>query len=62
MGIKAIFRDEVIMPLEKLNFHQGEEIEIVVRSNMTKKMAGIVKCYQGLEDVHEKYESDIHRC
>ncbi len=62
MGIKAVFKDEVIRPLEKLKFKEGEEIEIVVRSNMTKKLAGIVKCYQGLEDVHEKYEFDIHRC
>ncbi len=62
MGIKVVFKNEVLEPLEKLNLKEGEEIEVEVSRGMTKRLVGIVKCYEGLEEVHEEYEFDIHRC
>jgi len=62
MIIKAVYENNVLKPLEKPDLKEGEVVEIEVRSGMTRRMLGIVKCWEGLEEVHEEYEFDIHRC
>jgi len=61
MGIKAIYENNVLKPLEKLALKEGEEVEIEVRGSMTRRLRGIVKYWEGLEEAHEEYKFDIHR-
>jgi predicted DNA-binding antitoxin AbrB/MazE fold protein len=45
LGIKAVYRNGVFKPLEKLELPDGTEVEIVVRKAgpILKKYAGILK-------------------
>lgn len=42
MRVKAIYKDEVLKPLEKLNLNEGEKVEIEI-SNAVRKTKGIIK-------------------
>jgi len=43
MGIKAIYENNVLKPLEKLALKEGEEVEIEVKKNSVNKLVGIIK-------------------
>ena len=41
MGIKAVYKNEVLKPLEKLKLREGEEVEIILkphRSDLEEKV------------------------
>jgi len=43
MGIKAIYENNVLKPLEKLALKEGEEVEIEIKKNIVEKTFGISK-------------------
>ena len=43
MGIKAVYENNVLKPLEKLALKEGEEVEIEVKKNSVNKLVGIIK-------------------
>jgi len=43
MGIKAVYENNVLKPLEKLDLKEGEEVEIEVKKNSVNKLVGIIK-------------------
>ena len=63
MELKAIHKREVSEPkaLSRKVALIGR-VGIKPKVSMTRKMFGIVECWEGLEEVHEEYESDFHRC
>ncbi len=58
--VKARYEDKVLKPLRDLNLKEGEEVEIKVQESATKRLFGIVKCWKGLEEAHEEYETNVH--
>lgn len=42
------------------NLKDSEEVEIKVLGSATKRLFGIVKCWKGLEEAHEDYETYGH--
>jgi predicted DNA-binding antitoxin AbrB/MazE fold protein len=58
--IKARYEDEVLTPLGELDLKEGEVVEIKVRGSAASRIFGIVKCWEGLEEAHEDYETDVH--
>ena len=57
---KARYVDKVLKPLGGLDRKDGDEVEIKVRGSATSKIFGIVKCWEGLEEAHEDYETNVH--
>ena len=47
-------------PWERLDLKEGDEVEIKVRGSATSRIFGIVKCWEGLEEAHEDYETNVH--
>ncbi|HEC91423.1 MAG TPA: DUF104 domain-containing protein [Candidatus Atribacteria bacterium] len=43
MGIKAVYENKVLKPLEKLALKEGEEVEIEIKKNIVEKTFGISK-------------------
>jgi len=67
MELKAIHKREVSEPKAlsrkvALIGRVGIKPKVSMTRSMTRKMFGIVECWEGLEEVHEEYESDFHRC
>jgi predicted DNA-binding antitoxin AbrB/MazE fold protein len=58
--IKARYEDKVLKPLGDLNLKDGDEVEITVQRSATKRLFGLVKCWEGLEEAHEDYEANVH--
>ena len=58
--IKARYENKVLKPLGEIDLKDGEEVEIKVHASATSKIFGIVECWEGLEEAHEEYETDIH--
>jgi predicted DNA-binding antitoxin AbrB/MazE fold protein len=58
--IKARYQDKVLKPLGELDLKEGDEVEIKVRGSATSRIVGIVKCWEGLEEEHENYETNVH--
>jgi predicted DNA-binding antitoxin AbrB/MazE fold protein len=58
--IKARYEDKVLKPLGELDLKEGEEVEIKVPGSATSRIFGIVKCWEGLEEAHEDYETNVH--
>jgi predicted DNA-binding antitoxin AbrB/MazE fold protein len=58
--VKARYEDKVLKPLEDLKLEEGDEVEINIQESATKKLFGIVKCWKGLEEAHEDYETYVH--
>ena len=58
--IKARYENKVLKPMGDIDLKDGEEIEIRVMGSATSRIFGIVKCWEGLEEAHEDYETDIH--
>ncbi len=42
MKVKAVYKNEVLKPLEKLNLREGEKVEIEI-SDAVRKTKGIIK-------------------
>jgi predicted DNA-binding antitoxin AbrB/MazE fold protein len=58
--VKTRYVDKVLNPLEEQDLKDGDEIEIRVHGSATSKIFGIVKCWEGLEEAHEDYETNVH--
>ena len=58
--IKARYVDKVLKPLGELDLKEGDEVEIKVRRSATSRIFGIVKCWEGLEEAHDDYETNVH--
>jgi predicted DNA-binding antitoxin AbrB/MazE fold protein len=59
--VKARYEDKVLKPLGELDLKDGEEVEIDVHQSAVRKLLGIVRCWEGLEEAHEDYgDSDLH--
>ena len=58
--IRARYEDKVLKPLGELNLKEGDEVEISVLRSATRRIFGIVKCWEGLEEAHEDYETSVH--
>ena len=58
--IKARYEGKVFKPLKDVDLPEGHVVELKLHESETKKIFGIVKCWEGLEDAHESYESDFH--
>jgi predicted DNA-binding antitoxin AbrB/MazE fold protein len=56
--VKARYEDKVLKPLGELDLKEGDEVEIKVRGSATSRIFGIVKCWEGLEEAHENYETN----
>jgi predicted DNA-binding antitoxin AbrB/MazE fold protein len=54
MGIKAIYENEVLRPLEKLDLQEGEEVEIELKKKITERTFGIIQLEHG--DIEELIE------
>ena len=58
--VKAKFEDRVLKQLCELDLKDGKEVEINVHQSSARKLLGIVRCSEGLEEAHEDYDSCIH--
>ena len=58
--VKARHEGKVLKPFQDLDLKDGEEVRIRVQGSATRKIRGIVKCWEGLEEAHEDYESNVH--
>jgi len=58
-AIKARYENKVLKPLGELDLKEGDEVEIKVRGSATCRIFGIVKCWEGLEEAHEDYETNV---
>jgi len=56
MGIKAIYENNVLKPLEKLALKEGEEVEIEVKKKGISSKKNILKYAGILKDLNEKEE------
>jgi predicted DNA-binding antitoxin AbrB/MazE fold protein len=58
MRIKAIYKDEVLKPLEKLGLKEGEEVEIEISKSRIDQIVDLLKDIDlsSLELQHEKKE------
>lgn len=54
MRIKAIYENEVLKPLEKLDLKEGEEVEIELKKKITERTFGIIQLEHG--DIEELIE------
>lgn len=54
MGIKAVYENEVLKPLEKLDLKEGEEVEIELKKKITERTFGIIQLEHG--DIEELIE------
>jgi predicted DNA-binding antitoxin AbrB/MazE fold protein len=43
MGIKAVYKNNVLKPLEKLDLKEGEEVEIEIRGSKVDQLMGLLK-------------------
>jgi len=43
MRIKAIYKNNVLKPLEKLDLKEGEEVEIEVKKSNVDRIVGLLK-------------------
>lgn len=43
MRIKAIYKNEVLKPLKKLDLREGEEVEIALKTTPIEKLEGLIK-------------------
>ncbi len=43
MRVKAIYRHEVLEPLQKLDLAEGDEVEIEVKKNPIERLEGMIK-------------------
>ncbi len=43
MGVKAIYENEVLKPLEKLDLKDGEVVDIEIRRDAVDRLGGLVK-------------------
>ena len=58
--IKARYEDEVLKPLGDLDLKDGGGVEINVPGSATKKLFEIVECWDGLEEAHKDYKTNVH--
>jgi len=57
MGIKAIYENNVLKPLEKLALKEGEEVEIEIKKNIVEKTFGILHLeHEEIEEIIEDTE------
>lgn len=59
MGIKAVYENEVLKPLEKLELEEGEEVEIELKRKEGKKQ-DILRYAGILKDLDEEEEKLFH--
>lgn len=59
-AIKARYENKVLKPLGELDLKEGDEVEINVSGSAASRIFGILKCWEGLEEAHEDYETDVH--
>ncbi|AET65045.1 antitoxin family protein [Methanotrichaceae archaeon M04Ac] len=43
MGVKAIYENKVLKPLEKLDLKDGEVVDIEIRRDAVDRLGGLVK-------------------
>ncbi|MCK4458533.1 MAG: antitoxin family protein [Methanosarcinales archaeon] len=43
MRIKAVYEDDILKPLEKLDLRRGEVVEITVKTTPVEKLGGLIK-------------------
>ena len=43
MRTKAIYKDEVLKPLTKLDLREGEVVEIILKTTPIEKLEGLIK-------------------
>jgi predicted DNA-binding antitoxin AbrB/MazE fold protein len=43
MGVKAIYENDVLKPLEKLNLREGEVVDIEIKRNAVDRLGGLVR-------------------
>jgi len=43
MRMKAMYKDEVLKPLTKLDLRDGEEVEIALKTTPIEKLEGLIK-------------------
>lgn len=58
--MKARYENNVLKPLGKLDLKEGDEVEISVHRSATSRIFGIVKGWEGLEEAHEDYKTNVH--
>ena len=57
MGIKAVYQNEVLKPLEKLDLKEGEEVEIELKKSITERTFGIIQLeHEEIEEIIEDTE------
>jgi len=57
---KARYVDKVLKPLREQDRKYGDGVEIKVRGSAASRIFGTVKCWEGLEEAHEDYETNVH--
>jgi predicted DNA-binding antitoxin AbrB/MazE fold protein len=43
MGVKAIYENDVLKPLEKLNLREGEVVDIEIKRDAVDRLGGLVR-------------------
>lgn len=57
MGIKAVYQNDVLKPLEKLDLKEGEEVEIELKKSITERTFGIIQLeHEEIEEIIEDTE------
>lgn len=57
MRIKAVYKNEILKPLEKLDLKEGEEVEIEIAGSIAKAFRGALKLSDPML-IEELAESD----
>lgn len=57
MRIKAVYKNEILKPLEKLDLKEGEEVEIEIAGSIAKAFRGALKLSDSML-IEELAESD----
>jgi predicted DNA-binding antitoxin AbrB/MazE fold protein len=45
MGVKAIYENDVLKPLEKLNLREGEVVDIEIKRDAVDRLGGLVRIF-----------------
>jgi predicted DNA-binding antitoxin AbrB/MazE fold protein len=55
--VKAIYENEILKPLEKLELEEGEEVEIGVKKSVAERTFGLIKLeHEAIEEIIEDTE------
>ena len=58
--VRARFENKVLKLLGNVDLAEGDEVEVEIKESAARKLLGIAKCWEGLDEAHDEYESNVH--